>query len=81
MTDLAVRNLAFTERATYYVWDADLRGFGVRVGKQSKNFVAIRDGGRRTSLGRYPAVSLKLARERAKGVLLAAPLRANSAAS
>jgi integrase len=68
LTDLTVRSLAFTA-VTAYRWDTELRGFGIRIGKQSKCFVAVRDGGRRISLGKYPAISLKIARERAKSIL------------
>ena len=68
LTDLTIRSLPHTP-ATRYIWDADLRGFGLRIGKQSKTFVAIKHGGRRFSLGKYPQVGLKTARDRAKAAL------------
>ena len=46
-------------------WDASIRAFGVRVGKNTKTFIMVKDGGRRISLGRYPATSLKEARRAA----------------
>jgi hypothetical protein len=55
LTDLAIRSIAFSSQ-TKYVWDANLRGFGIRIGKHSKTFVAVRDGGRRLTLGKYPSI-------------------------
>lgn len=68
-TDLSIRALkASSEYVTY--WDRALPAFGVRVGKHTKTFVVLH-GKRRTrrSLGRYPAVSLKKAREAAVLIL------------
>lgn len=49
-------------------WDNLLPGFGVRVGRRSKAFITVR-GGQRTTLGRYPDISLKTARSKAAVVL------------
>lgn len=46
-------------------WDASIRAFGVRVGKNTKTFIIVKDGGHRISLGRYPATSLREARRAA----------------
>jgi hypothetical protein len=37
-------------------WDASLKAFGVRVGKNRKTFIVIRDGGRRIKVGQYPDI-------------------------
>jgi integrase len=72
LTDLSVRKLS----EPGYVWDTSLPAFGVRVGKRRKAFVVIRNG-RRKTLGLYPYLSLKDAREKAKRALLA-PLEAQN---
>jgi len=41
-TDISIRNLQPSDR-TIYLWDRDLRGFGIRVGKNAKTFVAVKD--------------------------------------
>ena len=51
-------------------WDASTPAFGLRVGKRARTFIAVKDGGRRVTIGRYPAMSLAAARKRAKGILL-----------
>jgi len=51
------------------LWDSALRGFGVRVGKQSKTFIVLIGSGRRKRLGRYPIISLAEARAEAKRIL------------
>lgn len=53
---------------TYY--DLTTKAFGIRVGKTTKAFFCIKDGGRRTPLGRYPETSLQDARNKAKRLLL-----------
>lgn len=65
ITDLRIKSAA----AGTTLWDGTLKGFGVRVGKQSKTFVVLVDSGRRKRLGRYPAVTLADARAEAKRVL------------
>jgi integrase len=46
-------------------WDCAVKAFGVRVGKSAKTFIVVKNGGRRISLGRYPATSLRDARKAA----------------
>jgi integrase len=71
-----VQKLHFNDRVidglrdpgTYY--DLTTKAFGIRVGKTTKAFFCIKDGGRRTPLGRYPETSLQDARNKAKRLLL-----------
>ena len=51
------------------LWDDGLKGFGVRIGKQTKTFVVLVASGRRQSIGRYPLMSLADARKEAKRIL------------
>jgi integrase len=69
-TDLALRALPFSDPRTTY-WDRGFSpgAFGLRVGKKSKTFIAIRNGGRRIKIGDYPRISLKDARKEARRVL------------
>lgn len=66
LTDLAVQTVNPTKRTDY--WDAQLPGFGLRVGARSKTFMVKKEN-RRVSLGRYPALSLKEARKKAYRLL------------
>lgn len=50
-------------------WDSSLKGFGVRVGRQTKSFIVLVASGRRHSIGRYPLVSLSDARKEARRIL------------
>lgn len=69
LTDIAVRNLKPQSPQVTY-WDASLPAFGVRVGQESKTFVVIYGRERkRTTIGRYPALTLAQARQRAKELL------------
>lgn len=73
LTDISIRQIAFTENGQRRVWDDQTPGFGLVVGKRTKTFIVM-FGRERTlkTLGRYPSVSLKDARSAAKR-LLAAP--------
>ena len=48
-----------------YHWDNSLKGFGLRVGKNTRVFVFLRSSGQRENIGRYPALSLAEARQEA----------------
>ena len=65
LTDVSVQKLP---PGTH--WCGATPAFGLRVGKRSRTFIAVRDGGRRVTIGRYPSISLSEARRRAKGILL-----------
>ena len=51
------------------LWDASLKGFGLRAGSHSKTFIVLVASGRRKRIGRYPLISLADARTAARKVL------------
>src|SRR5438105_1157159 len=61
--DLTIAKLPLGARKSY--WDDGLPTFGVRVGSRTKTFV-IKHNNRYHVIGRYPAVTLKQARDEAK---------------
>ncbi len=65
LTDIAVRALKADGQTDY--WDTKTPGFGVRVGKNSKTFVA-KVGNHRFTIGSYPELSLADARKKALGI-------------
>jgi integrase len=71
LTDIVLRNLRPPEQGQMTYHDDALRGFGVRVSQGgSKTFIVVHGVNReRTSIGRYPIVSLADARLRAKQLL------------
>lgn len=69
LTDTAIRNLDHPPTGHVMLWDTATRGFGVRVGKQSKTFLVLIGKGRRHTIGRYPIISLAEARNEAKRLL------------
>jgi integrase len=73
LTDIALRALKPTTTQTTY-WDDAVPAFGVRVGRRSKTFLIVRDGGHRIRIGRYPVMSLHEARKEAKRLLSLAEL-------
>ena len=65
LNDVILAKLKLAVSGQYCVWDAGLPSFGVRVSTHSKSFV-LKKANRYHVLGRYPAVSLKQARDEAK---------------
>lgn len=66
LTDITVQRLQATDERLIY-WDEHLPAFGLRVYKRAKSFVIMRGKDRRlTTLGRYPDLTLKNARNLAK---------------
>jgi integrase len=65
LTDVTIRALKFDGAQIDY-WDTKTPGFGIRVGKNTKGFVAKVDN-RRITLGQYPSLTLQEARKRALG--------------
>jgi integrase len=63
LTDLTVRTLK-SDGAQLDYWCSKTPGFGVRVGKRTKTFMA-KVNNRRIGLGAYPAISLQAARRKA----------------
>ena len=76
LTDLKVKNLKSVSGKRTEMWDGLLPGFGVRVSpKGTKSFILMyRFNGklRRQTLGRYPILSLSVARQKAQDILLKA---------
>src|SRR5437879_4330417 len=65
LTDLAIQRLPASDSYVTY-WDQALPAFGIRIGKRSRTFVIMKGTERkRISLGRYPALTLKDARQKA----------------
>lgn len=80
LTDIVARAAKPVAARQYTIWDASLRGFGLRVGSSSKTWtVMIGKERRRICLGRYPAMGLQAARQEAKRLILAASLARNQA--
>jgi integrase len=71
LTDIAVRNLKAPAKGQKTYFDDALSGFGVRVSQGGvKSFVLVSGRSRRRStLGRYPVISLASARDKAKELL------------
>lgn len=68
LTDTAVRALPSPPNGQVTYWDATMPGFGVRVSQGgSKAFIVVHGTERRRfTLGRFPTISLKQARDEAK---------------
>jgi len=71
LTDMTVQKLIVPDRGQKFYPDDTLRGFGVRVSQGgSKTFVVLVGAERRrTTIGRYPIVTLAQAREKARTIL------------
>ena len=71
LTDIAVRSLKAPEHGQITYQDQRFPGFGIRVSQGgARSFVLIHGSNRqRTTIGRYPAISLKDARDEAKRIL------------
>ena len=71
ITDIAIRAFTLPEKGQVTYWDKGIKGFGLRVSQGgSKTFIAMYGAHRqRTTIGRYPIVTLAKAREQAKRIL------------
>lgn len=71
LTDRALKHLELPVKGQTTFWDQTLSGFGVRVSQGgSKSFVVVYGPNRtRKTIGRYPTVTLKQARDKAKELL------------
>lgn len=76
LTDKVLEKIVPPANGRLELWDAHLEGFGYRASQTGKGsfFAMYRLDGkqRRMTIGRYPAMSLALAREKAKAALQAA---------
>jgi Arm DNA-binding domain len=66
LTDITLRALK-SDGAQIDYWDTKTPGFGVRVGKRSKTFIA-KVNNQRITIGSYSDLSLQEARRRALGL-------------
>jgi len=68
LTDLLIQRLKAPEKGQLTIFDTTLRGFGIRLSQGgAKTFIVVTGKERRlTTLGRYPDLTLKDARIRAK---------------
>jgi hypothetical protein len=71
ITDIQVRNLPVPEKGSKVYYDDTLKGFGVRVSNAgTKAFILATGKNRdRTTIGRYPTISLAEARDVAKKLM------------
>jgi hypothetical protein len=71
LTDMTIRSLKVPKKGAQIYHDDDLIGFGVRVSEGgTKSFVLTHGAGRqRRTIGRYPVLSLQIARSEAKRLL------------
>ena len=74
LTDLSIKQMPYTAAGQKKIRDDYLPGFGVIVGKANKTFFVMYGKERRTkTLGKWPSVSLKDARQMAKKLLASPP--------
>ena len=70
LTDTAIRGAQPPPTGTITLWDASLKGFGLRVSSGgAKSFIVLIASGRRQAIGRYPLISLSEARTEARRLL------------
>lgn len=70
LTELACRAAQPPAKGQTTLWDASLKGFGLRLSQGgSKTFVVLIASGRRQAIGRYPQITLSEARTQAKRLL------------
>jgi integrase len=78
LTDITIRALKANGARTTY-WDSQLRGFGLRVGNNTKAWLVMRGKTReRTTIGHYPEMPLAIARQKAKELLTEKFVRATA---
>lgn len=69
-TDLAIQRLKHPEKGQVRHFDTGLPGFGLTIGTRAKTFIVMHGVERKvTTIGRYPDMSLKDARQEAKRIL------------
>jgi len=82
LTDIVARKAKSIEGSQYTLWDASLRGFGLRIGGSVRTWtVMVGKERRRICIGHYPAMGLQAARKEAKRLLLAAAVARNQGAT
>lgn len=74
LTEIAVRGLKPVPGKQVKVWDTSTPGFGVRVNDRSKSWIVMFGKERRLKvLGQWPSMSLSVARNEAKRLLIEPP--------
>lgn len=71
LTDIAIQHLKPSDNQTLY-FDTMLAGFGLRVSSKAKSFIVVygsEHNRKRETIGRYPDISLKDARNRARAII------------
>jgi integrase len=75
LTDIAIRKLKSIDGDRVEIWDSKIPGFGLRASERgTKSFILVyryRGRPRRLTLGRYPTLSLAVARQKATDALRA----------
>jgi hypothetical protein len=67
LTDIAIKKISHPDMGQVTHWDETTPGFGLRCSAKSKSFVVMYGGKRKLkTLGRYPVLSLSVARTEAK---------------
>lgn len=72
LTKTVVDDLPFPSVGQQYIWDDDLRNFGLRISRKKKTYIAQGRVGRKTrriSLGEHGVITLQDARKKAKQAL------------
>lgn len=72
LTKTFVDGLVLPESGQVFVWDAELRGFGIRLTPTAKTYICqgrVNGRNRRVSLGRHGVITLLSARRKAQTVL------------
>lgn len=71
LTDITVKALPLPDKGQTTYWDESMKGFGVRVSQGgAKSFVVVHGVNRqRDTLGKYPVISLKQARDKGKKLM------------
>ena len=73
LTETYVKKLPQTKEGTAKMWDTEIRGFCLFVGKKAKTWYYQRDVGgqtKRVLIGRYPIITAQAARQTAMGLAL-----------
>lgn len=68
LTKKAIENTPFPEAGQTFLWDDDLKGFGIRLTPTARTYVAqarVKGKTRRVSLGKHGVITLQQARKRA----------------
>jgi integrase len=74
LTKTIIENSTLPENGQYFIWDSELRGFGVRLNPAGRTYVVqgrVKGEDRRVSLGRHGVLTVQEARNKARAHLSA----------